>query len=366
MCTRVNRRVAWVAALIAMSSLIASSALSDNETYADTYSDEETRQDVNNWVPAIAVVGAFHGQNQKSAVSSTCDIGGVGGENGGLIACTQSGPLGRNGVPTAAATPSELRASADGKEFGFWPGVGIDFHLMSPRIVELPFDVGPRAFFNAEITAVFPPSRATANEGSLQGLSFPESIPPIDYPASAIGGEGSETTSKPDTFEFGAQVGLAFPIDVLKRKVRIKPSFGWLHYKVDVQGRLLSAIKDDVNGDPPSNTNLSGSYGENFRIIELSQSKSRNINAIGPGIEVELESGHFGPIGAAVFASAHGYKVLGNRKFKLKSSQAFADGTGPGGDGLLADTYRAEWEHEISPWVYRFRMGLRFHYVGEQ
>ncbi len=373
--------------LIAMSTLISSSVLADNHTYADTNSKQESRQDVNRWVPAFAFVGAFHGQGQKSSLSNSCDFGGrAPAGDATLIACSQAGEFGRAAPgpglmppPTPRPIPgasAEMRKSSDGKEFGLWPGVGVDVQLMTPRIPKidiLPFDIGIRGFVSGEVMAVFPPSRATANEGSLDGLIFPEELKEKNqYPSAAIGGGGSEVRSEQDTFEFAAAIGISIPINVLNRTVRIKPSFGWLHYRLKVSGRLLHAIKDDVNGELAAAPGTLGTFGYNTRIIDLQKNLTKNIHAIGTGVEVELESGKFGPIGAAVFASIHGYKVVGDRKFKFQSSQSFADGTvdfdgtaSSVGDGLLPDTYRATWEHEIDPWIYRMKMGLRFHYVGD-
>jgi len=354
-----------------MSPLISSSVLADNHTYADTNSKHESRQDVNRWVPAFAFVGAFHGQGQKSSVSSSCDIGGPPTENDlPLPVCSQVGEIGRPGPPIEFDTPTAMRRSNAGKEFGLWPGVGVDVQLMTPRIPKidiLPFDIGIRGFVSGEVMAVFGPSRATANEGDAGELLFPEDQPELDsYPSSAISGTGSEVRSEQDTFEFAAAIGISIPINILNRTVRIKPSFGWLNYKLKISGRLVHAIKDDVNGSLPGGNPLTGSFGANTRAIDLQKNLTKNINAIGTGVEVELESGKFGPIGAAVFASIHGYKVVGDRKFKFKGSQTFEDGTiAAGGDGLLEDTYRAAWEHEIDPWIYRMKVGLRFHYVGE-
>jgi hypothetical protein len=235
---------------------------------------------------------------------------------------------------------------------------------MSPTIVELPLGIRPRLFINGEVTAQFPPERRTANEAALKSkLDPPPNNPePVTYPTTAIQGVGTETKSVPKTFQFGAQVGIAFPIEVLGRRVRIKPSFGWVHYELDVDGRLLTAIKDDVNGDLALGSTTV--WGPNLRDISLSSGTTRSVNAIGPGIEFELESGQFGPIGAAMFFGLHAYKVLSDRTIKLKDKVTFPDGT-LGGDGLLEDTYRATWGHEIDPWMYRMKMGIRFHYIGD-
>jgi hypothetical protein len=230
MCTRVNRIVVGVALLIAMSTLISSLVLADNHTYADTNSKQESRQDVNRWVPAFAFVGAFHGQGQKSSLSSSCDFGGRAPKDDiALIACSQAGQFGRAAAPgedlppptprpTLASTPTKMRNDSKGKEFGLWPGVGVDVQLMTPRIPKidiLPFDIGIRGFVSGEVMAVFPPSRATANEGSLSGIFFPkEKKDPAGFPSSAIGGGGSEVRSEQDTFEFAAAVGISIPINV--------------------------------------------------------------------------------------------------------------------------------------------------------
>lgn len=362
MDTRVKRRVRASAMTIAAVSLLGLPAAGEE-------TNRGKRAGIDAWVPALALSGSFHGQQQESTVESECEIGGP--PVIALAACTQAGPDERQGDPTASPDgPAALRSAADGSDFTLWPGVGVELHLMTPRLFDLPGDWlpddwGPRLFLNAEITAVFPPTRTIANEGSLSEIKRPDDANiESAIPTQALIGAGSETESFPQTFQYGAQIGLAIPVHLGGRTLRIKPSFGWLQYKLDVNGRVLAAIKDDVNGTSPvTNPNTNTPFGTHTREIELEASKTLVVNGIGPGIEIEYESGHFGRFGSAVFLGANAYKVLGDTKVKLRNAETFPDGT-MGGDGLLEDTYRARWTHEIDPWFYRVRVGIRFHYLG--
>jgi hypothetical protein len=372
MCTRVNRVVRWFAIVVATISIFASPFLvgvNSASANANTAADQEVkRRGSDDWVPAFALTGAFHGHAHKSKVSSSCDIGGPGDGIGLLVRCSQAGELGRSGPLTAFDTPNVLRSPADDSSFTLWPTVGVDFQIMSPTLIELPYDIKPRAWGAVEISAAFPPERTIANEANLTQLTLPESLSdPTSYPTGAISGLGSEVASKVGTFMYGAQAGLAFPIQFGTRKVRIKPSFGWIQYRLKVEGRVLSALKDDVNGDDAAPPFVQPSAGSRVREIDLRDSVNRTFNGIGPGIEIELESGQFGNIGAAMFASAQAYKILGKKKIKLSDTVTKADGSalGPGEDGLLEDTYRAKWEHEVDPWMFRFKVGIRFHYLGK-
>ncbi len=382
------RRLAVLVALILFAGL---PAAGDDDPADEGSSSRRT----DNWVPAFALTAAFHGQAQKSSLTSQCDSGGGQAEDGLLARCSQADPLmdanpnfaARTEDPTLSG-PSALRDAARGSELAVWPSAGIDFHLMTPRLIELPLDLGPRLFVNAELAFAFPPKRSTANEGDLTSLRLPEvhfspSGGPTAYGTIGVAGAGSELVSRPKPVSYGVQLGLAFPVEVLNRRIMIKPSAAWIQYRIGLSGRVLAALKDDINGyaaylDPDNATGV-GLYGSMRREIDLSANKTQTINGIGPGVEVELDSGRFGQFSAAVFASAHAYKVLGKRKFRLTKAQTFAadpyvDDVGlngsPGSDGrrdsgLLQDTYRATWNHEIDPWMYRLKLGIRFHYLGK-
>jgi hypothetical protein len=362
---RVKRRVCRNAAVIAVT-LLASLLVAAGDVQSDQSAQRRWSRD---WVPSFALSGTFYSQSQMSTLASECAAGGLRAEP--LARCSQgevpvrdSADLvrdARKGVPTLHPDgPYELRDPAAASDLTVWPGVGIDFQLMSPHILS---PRGPRIFMGAEFVATFPPQRAIANEGALTELEFPQKKPdPTTFPALGFAGLGAEVLSKPRTFHYGAQIGLAIPIRILNRTIRIKPSFAWLNYRLDVKGNLLAVVKDDVNGITLGNIST---YGANLRLIDLSDRETRTINAIGPGMEIELDSIRSGSFGISMFTSLHAYRLLTDRNVKLAAEVFYPDGTAPGGDGLLADTYRARWSHQIKPWVFRLRVGMRFHYFGD-
>jgi hypothetical protein len=363
---KVRRVVCRAAAVFAL--LLLAGVSSAGEVYIDQSSQPGW---TDGWVPSFAVSGTFYAQQQASALESECQFGGPlaepvarcsQGEAPTLVGSIQPKPRdARLGVPTLhAGGPFVLRDPAAASDLTVWPALGLNFQLMSPNLL---YRRGPRLFFGAEITATFPPQRSIANEGALSMLEFPRDAPdPSTFPAQGFSGLGANVLSEPRTFHYGAQVGVAIPFSFLNRTLRIKPSFAWLHYQIDVKGNLLTAIKDDVNG---VTFGILSSFGPNLRTIDLTASETRDVDAVGPGLEIELDSIRSGPFGASMFTSVHIYRVVTDRKIRLTDEVSFPDGTGSGGDGLLADTYRARWSHDLDPWIYRLRVGIRFHYFGD-
>ena len=88
----------------------------------------------------------------------------------------------------------------------------------------------------------------------------------------------------------------------------------------------------------------------------------------GPGLDLEMDTGRFGPLGTSLFLGARFYRILGNRKIELSDSQSFpqeflADGVTPA-DGLGPVETNARFRFEVDPWNYRVGIGLRFYWLG--
>jgi hypothetical protein len=179
---------------------------------------------------------------------------------------------------------------------------------------------------------------------------------PDTYTEEAIGGKGSRTTSQFDTLAWTADVGVAIPFKLAGRRILVKPSAGWTQFGMDVDGRVVAAIKDDHIPGTPNPPNF---FGPNIREVFLKDKDSQRFDAIGPGLEIELDAGRHGPIAVAVYVSGHGYRILGDRDVKLSDEQFF-----DGSDGQPADTYRANWSFQTDKWIYRAGIGVRFHWLG--
>jgi len=294
------------------------------------------------WIPSIAPTAGITLQNMDSSVASLCARGGPPQPNLGDIAC---------GVPSLN-TPGPLRPANSGTDLAISPYVGGSFQLLSPVI---PVPGRPRLFVDGEVMAYFAADRDIAKEGDPGQITFPSPPIPNAFPAAALGGAGSKTSSTLATFGYGAGIGIAFPIHFRERRIWVKPSAGWLRYTVDVEGLVVAGLKNDPLISPPP---PAPPFGNVVREVRLEGHDSLVVNAIGPGIEFELETVRFGPIGTTLFLGGDAFRVLGKRSLEFSQSTMIS------GDGMGSDSYAASWSYEADPWVFRTGIGMRFHWIG--
>ncbi len=285
------------------------------------------------------------------------------------------------GVSSFDGTGTALRPSNFDDEWAVSPYVGADLRLMTPT---LPLPGRPRLFLSGQVLPSFGRDRQTAKEGDPGPFQPPTSV---TYPDTAVPGQGSATTGTLDTWIFGAGLGIAFPFDLRGRRLWIKPSIGWLRYKMDVVGEVRDvqctpfprpppqAISTECGNVPPNPGQFPPNPGfVGFqRDVILSSQESQYFNGLGPGLELEMIVGRFGPIASSLFLDAHAYNILGNRKISMTSSASFPrspDGTGhpptnPTAPGTLppADLSGA-WTFEVDPWMFRAGGGIRFQWLG--
>ena len=334
------------------------------------------------WEPSIAVTSGFIFGNEKASVESSFADG------------------------------SDLRPSNDGSDWQVAPFVGINAELMTPEVPGIPG--GVRLFVNGEYLPVFSTSLDIAKEGSGSGFDvpvvdrsdpFPDPSNPFEpcpqqigarlsapncgcpfgtgcFPESGISGQGSRTTAEITRDFFGAAVGVAVPFELAGRKLMIKPSVGWVRYTVDVEGVVQRAIKDPFVTTVSSPNERQMPF---WRLVNLQDSSREHFNAIGPGLEVEMQVHQVGPIDTTLYIDAHGYRVLGDRKVDLSDSTTLNCSNGTDfrlksqSDAAAAnllcrvvfggqtgeDSYSARWSFKVDPWLYRIGLGLRFRWVGE-
>lgn len=300
---------------------------------------EEPKQDdaaqwegADRWVPSLAIISGVTVQKWKATAS------------GQLI------PMDPN-EPT-----SDLRPPVSGNDLDVTPFVGGSFELMTPK---LPLPASPRVVIGADLMAAFPFNRKVAIDGNPGAIEapFPEGTPAF-WKASDANGQGSETTAEMKTLVFGAHLGLSFPFEFMGRAMRVKPGIGWFRYEVKADG-LFSTVQC-LNPPPippfsvPTTCNAPNST---VREIQLSSGTKESFDGIGPRIDLELDTGRFGPVGSSLFVGARAYRILGERKVTFEASQTFDDAIGN-------DTAAARWTFEVNPWMYRAELGMRFHWLG--
>jgi hypothetical protein len=310
-------------------------------------SERSAQEGADQWVPSLSVIGGLTIQDWKGALASEICRG-----------CSFPDP-----------TSELLRESASGGDLDVTPFVGGNFELMTP---ELPFPASPRLFVGGEIAASFGFERGVAREGDPGTIRTPR--PPGSenrpFDEDVALGQGSETIAELGSPFYGAYAGIAFPLELYGRQLRIKPAFVWIRYDVNVGGVVADAECLDIPPPRPpavpanlcnTITDPLGNEVEGIlRAIQLQGSATGTFNGIGPGLDIELDTGRFGPLGTSLFVGARTYYILGNRTIEFDDSQSFLDE----GPGLGMDEARAQWSFEVDPWVYRVGLGLRFQWLG--
>lgn len=291
------------------------------------------------WIPSFAINGGAVMQDMKASVDSACANGGPGAILGQLELVSCDFLVGPG--------PAPLRESASGSDLTVSPIIGFDLQLMTPELGLVPGR--PRVFVAGELRLTFPPTKKIALEGDPSGVAFATPTPG-ETPTIALSGVGSQTVSEVDTLGWGAGLGLAFPFQFRGRQLWLKPSARWTNYKVNIYGKVVAGLKDDPPVGPP--------FGNNIREINLLADTTESYNGVGPGLELELDAGQFGPLGVAVFAGGAIYKIFGERRVDFSATETLT------GDGLPPDTYTANFSHEVDPWMYRAGVGVRISWLG--
>lgn len=293
--------------------------------------EQERREGAERWVPSLSIIS-------------------------GVVVQEWTGTTGSERVPTVGATTT-VRPPQKGDDRDVTPYVGGNVELMTP---ELPIPLSPRLFVGGDLAAAFGTVRDVAREGDAGALASPvpeASQDSLSYSEDTALGQGSETSAELDNLVYGAHVGVAFPLEVRGRQLLIKPSFGWIRYDIEVEGLMVDAecfalVNAQFGCEP-----LLGGFQ---RGIRLEGSTSDTFDGIGPGLDVEMDTGRLGPLGTSLFLGFRLYKLLGNRELEIvPSPQSYMDQLGSGTDS-------ARFSFEVDEWLYRVGLGLRFQWLGSE
>ena len=293
------------------------------------------------WVPSLAITVGATIQDQEGLANS-------------FLVDTSLLPI-----------PGTLRGMVDGDDLAVSPFVGGSLELMTPA---LPIPTRPRLFLGGEILPAFASDRDLALEGDPDCVRDPNpgALCASEGGAKAFSedtatGQGTRTEAQVDTLVYGASLGVAFPLEVGKRRLRLKPSFGWINYRVDAVGVMVNAdcLNDDVCSVPPPPPAPPAPPGFLRQPESLRASDSKRFNGIGPGLEVEMDTGRYGPLGVSLFLGGRAYAILGDRKISFSTTESYNDVIGMQ-DGV------ARFEVEVDRWIYRAHLGIRFHWLGSR
>ncbi|MGH7337292.1 MAG: hypothetical protein ACREI7_06935, partial [Myxococcota bacterium] len=299
------------------------------------------------WIPSFAITGGVVIGRQHATVSSYCR------------APDSDPPAAAPCNPTIPAAGSVLRTGAFDDELAVTPYVGGNLALMTPGLARLG---RPRLFAGIELPYQFGIDRNVAQRQRPTGLAEPENPNVTEsLDEGALLGAGSRTRSEVHGLAFGASAGVAFGFEAFGRQFRVKPSAGWLRTRIGVRGRVEHGICRaeggiqlcDVDGIQPA-----GAFAFT-RIVTLKAHDSIWLDGIGPGLDLEMDTGRFGPYSVSLFVGGGGYYLIGDRSLAFH-----AVGTaGPDAVGDPVD-YHADFTFRANPWLYRGGVGVRLSWVG--
>jgi len=223
--------------------------------------------------------------------------------------------------------------------------VGGTYELQTPRL--LPMKWSPRLFIGGEVLNVSAAKKSLTREGDPKTSLIEPRGEGESFVDLAILGQGSTLLSDSETVQYGAIIGLAFPIQIGEWRVSIKPSARYLNQEFTFTGLISDANRvDKLVGFPPT------------RVVLLTGSDSIDVHAVGPGLEIEVEAAQVEDFGISVFISGSAYNVLSDRHVRFQSI------TNATGDPKATRRFRGTWTAEINPWIYRARVGMRFKWLG--
>jgi len=290
------------------------------------------------WIPSLALEGGVSFQKWDSGVSSEVCRG-----------CTIPDPM-----------VEELQPPALGDDRDSTPFIGIQLELTSP---ELHVPGSPRFFFGAEIAPTFGKERDIAITGiPARTIGSPSDNPSIPFGDTLATGQGAVATMKRDELSFGAWAGLAFPFEAFGRRLEIRPSFNWIRFDVELDGLVSDAdCLDVIVGGFEQNRCIgtSGNPAGFLRVTQFSTSTDETFDGIGPGLYIEMEAARVGPIGTTVFGGARFYRILGDKDVEIRSGPITT------ADELGTDQSAARFGFEVDDWLYRFGVGIRFQWLGD-
>ena len=259
--------------------------------------------------------------------------------------------------PITAGTP----AFAD--PYMVTPSFGIVAELMTPAWFDLPGR--PRLFAHADVIVAFGPSYqmpGIANPGALRAPSDPQ----IPLTENTILGQGASNEANVQPLQVAAGAGIAFTTQWAGRTVRLKPSFEYLRQELELSSLVSRAVKYK---------NDTGAGLANFRQILISGKKQAIYDGIGPGIQVEMDTGRAGPLVLSLYASVKAWAFLNNEPIEIQASNqnAFSTGCQPvdttpinPSNPLLCAAEQADFSFQREDWGFGGGFGLRFRWAPEK
>lgn len=258
--------------------------------------------------------------------------------------------VGARVIPVDEATISSLRGDFEGETNRVFGVLGFSLELRSPVVAD--FRNAPRVFARAGVTAVFDQEDRVVNDAAPGSLNVPfvdndnDGNQDFDPAIATVQGQGSATGAKAESPFFNAGLGLDFEFEYADRIVHVRPSVEWIWE----QERIKSIVGlAEATGANPSvcapDCRTAFGTAENVDAFHL----------VGPGLELEVESGRIGDFMSSVFLQTQAFYVT-DRKVNVRGQATFDDGS-------RSEAFTGRYER--GRWDYRVGVGLRLDWLPE-
>lgn len=318
---------------------------------------EDSKLEIERWVPAAAVSFDILGQRSEGAVESD-DFTGPPKSTGGC----EIRPGVFNGRECREPVASTLTLTPNVRDGDTTTAalVKLSLELMTPRLADVL--ASPRLFAHADGALAFAFRRKLAGAGKPETMGLPPPPAavtgiPTNVTEETITGQGNRVFSELQTGVFSAGAGIAFTVKAFDRTLRIKPSFDYLRQEIEFEGLANRAIQ--IRG---SNTFRPDGL-DDFRLLTFSARETRIQHGIGGGLELEVDTQQIGPFLVSVFGGARAYHMLGDLDVTLCSDQNLI---GPSFSPDACETGIGEkvtWRFEPDDLAWQGGVGLRFRFV---
>ncbi len=240
------------------------------------------------------------------------------------------------------------------------PYAGLSLEIMTPSWWKI-----LSGFAHLDVSYTFGPEYNIPSSGNpgpfIAGIEVDPADPPGPLVQGVIRGQGSRTTPLVQPLQVTAGAGVAFTIRTWgKNTLRIKPSVEYLREEIQVNGLVRRAVRVDPT---PTVTSPEDAF---FRTINLAGKSSHVYHGLGPGLEVELETGRSGPFKVALYASARAWRFLNNdpQSFTVHNEDPLYCPPPPPGQ-VNCSSESATFGFTKDDWAYGANLGFRLRWSPE-
>jgi len=326
--------------------------------------DSESADELDRWVPSLAVSGQILGQKASGSITSTEILGtpittvdALG--NGCFIEGTfrpprpdrRTGTICDQDLAGPGRAQLQLVPDTSSSDVGIGMVFGASLEVMSPRLTEQ--FLSPRVFAHADANLVLAFERNLAGERNPGRFGLPATGGGQDPLEVVVTGQGSRAKTEVQPFLFSAGLGTAFTTTFFDRTVRIKPSFEYMWQQQKLIGQAHRAVKQEQDRPPPAEDPI-----VDFRFATVNGDRIEDQHGLGIGVEIEADSGRIGPIVFSPFLWGRGYHIVGDTEYELLVNNSDPNGVSAAGVPESV-TYR----YDFNPWVWRAGAGIRLRFV---